>query len=433
MDEAPPIARPPAEPVASADIRSAPASGSVQKPYCEGWMVNLGWLNTALALTIATLPVRYLLKDQLGLDAEQLARFMLLANIPIYVKPFAGILSDALPLCGTRRRHYLLAGLLFGGLFWLLLGLVPRAFGPLLLTYFGLNVFLTVTSTVLGGLMVEVGKREHITGRLSAQRHGINQFVGLISGPVGGFLAKQPFLLTAAICGALHAITAPVYWLCLREPGNQKANLGALREMGRQLRLLVRQRTLWSAAGLIVLVVAAPGFGTPLFYYQTNTLRFDSTFIGALDVVKAACGIAAAFGYGLLCRRLSLRRILALSIVTHAALTLLYLFYRSPLSAAIITGIEAMTMVFALLPLYDLAARGTPKGSEALGYSLMMSVWNFTNQLSDLTGSWLYTHWKLTFAHLVWVNSATTLLVILAVPFLPAALVDRRDGEPERA
>src|SRR4051812_27727856 len=107
MEEAPPIATayvesPPREtaPVyaGAPDEPAAPAA----KPYCEGWMVNMGWLNTVLALSISGTPVQFLLKDQLHLDVEAMSRFMLLANIPIYVKPFAGILSDALPFCGTR-------------------------------------------------------------------------------------------------------------------------------------------------------------------------------------------------------------------------------------------------------------------------------------------------------------------------------------------
>ena len=88
-----------------------------------------------------------------------------------------------------------------------------------------------------------------------------------------------------------------------------------------------------------------------------------------------------------------------------------------------------MTNVLALLPLYDLAARATPRGSEALGYSLMMSVWNFTHAMSDWAGSWMFQHWHLHFHQLVWINAATTILVLFAVPFLPRVLMDWREGQ----
>jgi predicted MFS family arabinose efflux permease len=117
------------------------------------------------------------------------------------------------------------------------------------------------------------------------------------------------------------------------------------------------------------------------------------------------------------------------SVIFHALGTLFYLYYQSPVTAIAITALEGVTQTLAVLPVYDLAARGTPRGSEALGYSVMMSVWNLTNSLSDWVGSSLFTHYGLTFEHLVWLNAGTTALVLVAVPFLPAALLQRRDGE----
>src|SRR5205085_913860 len=92
-------------------------------------------------------------------------------------------------------------------------------------------------------------------------------------------------------------------------------------------------------------------------------------------------------------------------------------------------GADGITGTLAMLPVYDLAARATPRGSEAIGYSVMMSVWNLTNALSDWSGSWLYSRFHLTFKHLVWVNAGTTALVLIAVPLLPAVLLRSRDGE----
>jgi hypothetical protein len=97
----------------------------------------------------------------------------------------------------------------------------------------------------------------------------------------------------------------------------------------------------------------------------------------------------------------------------------------------VITAIESATLAIALLPLYDLAARATPRGSEALGYSVMMSVWNFTKNMSDLLGSAIYSRFGERMTELVWVNSVTTALVLIAVPFLPSVLMDRKDGDAD--
>ena len=127
--------------------------------------------------------------------------------------------------------------------------------------------------------------------------------------------------------------------------------------------------------------------------------------------------------------RVPLWRLLTISIIIHAVGTLFYLGYRSFGSALIITAIEGAAQTLAILPLYDLAARATPRGSEALGYSVMMSVWNLTAALSDLAGAYLHDRFHLSILQLVWLNAGTTALVLVAVPLLPAALMRRRDGE----
>ncbi len=75
--------------------------------------------------------------------------------------------------------------------------------------------------------------------------------------------------------------------------------------------------------------------------------------------------------------------------------------------------------------------RATPRGSEALGYSVMMSVFNITNALSDTVGATLFGNGAVSFTALILLNAGTTALVLLAVPFLPRALTDRRDGDAE--
>jgi predicted MFS family arabinose efflux permease len=146
-------------------------------------------------------------------------------------------------------------------------------------------------------------------------------------------------------------------------------------------------------------------------------------------MIKGGFIVVGSAIYGFACSRLRLRTVLYGSIAIHATMTLWYLVYQSEISAIFVTAIEATTFSLAMLPLYDLAARATPRGSEALGYSVMMSVWNFTKNMSDLSGSSLYSRFGLTIDELVWVNVGTTAIVLIAVPFLPAALVDHKEGE----
>src|SRR5262249_47667545 len=125
-----------------------------------------------------------------------------------------------------------------------------------------------------------------------------------------------------------------------------------------------------------------------------------------------------------------LRRLIYIAIILNATLTLTYLFYSSPTRAIFIDGQNGFVFTLAELAMMDLATRATPKGNEAMGFALMMSVRNLALiGISDVLGSWLVDRWHFTFHNLVWLNAGTTALVIFAVPFLPTRLVDTTDAK----
>lgn len=393
------------------------------------FLLALGWLGTNLSLSIGEFCLKFLLKDGVGMNALQISRFFAIGQFTNYIKPVAGVMTDSVPLFGTRRRHYILWSIGLGGLFWLLLGIVPRSYGSLLLTYTFFYITVVVTSTSLGGRMVEVGIEHRAAGRLSAQRIGMFKLAALIGGPIAGILAGYPFGLVMAISSTFHFGLVLLYCFTLPETPTARPDHRLRDAAVAQFRSLLQNRVLLCAALLIFLVAASPGFNTPLLFYQTNTLKFSKEFVGTLLFVGNLFAFLGAFLYHSVCRRFRLRELFALCIVLHALGTLFFLGYRDVPSALVVTAISGLSGAFAMLPVYDLAARATPRGGEAMGYSVMMSVWNLTNALSDWSGSYLYDVFRLTFRDLVWVNAGTTALVLLALPFLPAALMRSREGE----
>src|SRR5215475_15378771 len=135
-------------------------------------MVGLGAFVTTIAQpgVIGRLPLRILLKDDLHLGAQALATFMFVSTFAWNVKPLAGLLSDAVPLFGTRRRHYMILGAGLAALCWFALGIVPHHYGWLLAAALGANAFMVMASTVMGGLMVEAGQAYGVSGRVTSMR-----------------------------------------------------------------------------------------------------------------------------------------------------------------------------------------------------------------------------------------------------------------------
>ena len=394
---------------------------------CWGMVVtNLGQM-----VSIGEKPLKFLLKDQLHLSATAMAAWFSLAILPWSFKPIAALFTDGLPLFGSRRRYYLLIGAGLAGFLWLAMSMVPQTYKYLVTTAFAFNIMAVVTSAVVGGLLVEGGQTYGATGRLSSIRMTVANVVLLFVGPAGGFLASRWFGWTTIIGGTLFFSMIPVTLLLLREAPVTKRLSGEnpLKGVMQQVRVVLRCKNLWICSGLLFLVQLSPGFYTPLFYYQTNTLKFSPQFIGNLMVPAGIMGLMGSLIYPMLCRKYRLRKLLFMSIICTVLTSLAYLGYVSKNTAIVIEGLGMLGYTLAQLPLFDMAARATPKGSEALGYSMMLGFWNISQLISDVLGSYLYDHLHLQFNQLVWIKAIATALVLVAIPFLPGYLVDTKEGE----
>ena len=96
--------------------------------------------------------------------------FWFLSGLAWYCKPIAGILTDAFPLFGTRRRHYLLLSSAVAGAIWIAISFLHHRYDLLMWSNIVLNCFIVMCSTVLGGFLVESGQRLRATGRLTSTR-----------------------------------------------------------------------------------------------------------------------------------------------------------------------------------------------------------------------------------------------------------------------
>ncbi|AIE87708.1 MFS transporter [Fimbriimonas ginsengisoli] len=373
------------------------------------------------------LPLQHLLKDNLHVSREAMARFFFLCGLAWYFKPFAGILTDAFPLFGTRRRYYLLASAIFAGVSWVGIMLVPKTYDALLYGCIIINFFMVIASTVIGAFLVESGQRLGATGRLTALRQTVSNACQLINGPVSGYLAGLSFGLASGVNAAIVVSVVPIAYLFMREKRVREENAEPLKNAKIQLGIIFRSPNLWFAILFIFLFYFSPGFSTPLYYKQTDQLKFSQEFIGWLQVASGAFGILGAYVYSRLIKRLDMMTMIVAGILTFALGNLLYLMYSGATMAWIIESQNGFFFTLAEIALLDLAARATPKGCEGLGYSLMLSARNLALFGADWLGSFLADKQKWSFETLVFLNVGTTLVVLLLLPILPKLLMNAKD------
>jgi Major Facilitator Superfamily len=395
-----------------------------------GLIIVFGIFASTMPQTTALgrLPLQFLLKNEVNVTREQMAAFFFWTGLAWYLKPLAGILTDAFPFFGTRRRHYLLFSSVLTALSWIGMNFIPRKYGSLLLGGMTVELFMVMGSTVIGAFLVEAGQRIEATGRLTALRMLVFNFCTLIQGPLGGLLSTAGFIWATGVNGALALTIFPIAYIFLKEQRvAQDRSSGVFQNASEQLKTILRSRNLWLAVLFIALFHFSPGFSTPLFYKQTDELHFSKQAIGNLGVFGGAFAILAAILYSQLIKRFSIRILLLMAVAMSACGTLVYLFYSSWTRAMFIESQNGFFFGLAEVALIDLAARATPKGCEGLGYSLILSVRNLALFGADIVGSYLIDH-KWPFAHLVFLNAGTTAIVLVLVPLLPVALMRSKDA-----
>jgi predicted MFS family arabinose efflux permease len=359
----------------------------------------------------------------------EMAAFWALGALPWYLKPAAGLVSDAFPLFGTRRRHYLIVAALLASALWLLLGAIPRSYGTLLLAVMAINIALVFGSTVVGGLLVEGEKSLAAQGRLVSVRVFVESVCLVVAGPLAGLLAGYAFG-TATMVGATIAFTiAPVAFLLLHEPARAAYRASALREASVELRSLLQSPVVWSAVAFIFFANMTQDFQTTMFYYVRDELKFPVDMIGWLRSVAGAGAVVAALAYGVVGPRVPLRVLLQVSLAAVAAALTLYGFYRSMPAAFAIEFVRGFVLTISTLTMMEVAVWATPRGTAAMGFALFMSALNAGVAAGDVLGSTIVERWSLDVWQLGLIYAGVMLLMVAAVPLLPRIIFTTRDGK----
>jgi len=395
-------------------------------------VIVVGVLGTTLAQpqVLGRIPLQNLLKNELHADRASNAAFFFWMGLAWYFKPFFGIVTDAFPIFGSRRKSYMIIGAVLATLSWAALYFTPHQYSKLLWGCVLINLFMMATSTVVGGYMVEVAQAVSGSGRLTSIRNFVEQACYIITGPTAGFLASIAFGWTAAACGVAMSLIVPATIWFLHEKRIKIDSKDLLHNAGKQLEAIASAKTMWAAAGFMALFYCAPGIATAVFYKQQNDLHLSTQGQGFLVFLSGLFGVLAAALYGgVACRRFNLRTLLVGCLAFGTAANLGYLFYSSVGHAEVIESFNGFGYTLAEVAMMDLAVRSTPSGSEGLGFSLMMSVRNLTLFGSDWFGSKLLDAYHLQFNTLVISNGVITFIAVPLVLLLPAVIVRTRDAK----
>ena len=395
--------------------------------------VYFGILTLTLGLAeptgLLSLPLLFWLKDGLHLSAQPVAVFEAIVLIPAYFGFAFGFLRDRWRPFGHGDRMFLAAAALLAiaGYYWLAAGE---------LTWLRLVIAIVVATSafeVLGAtaeaLMAIAGQRYVMTGRLSALAEFAEIVPGVIALLLGGWMAsnvspRNSIIIAGLITGAVmvQALWRPV--AVFAPPVQAEENENHLQA----LRRLMRDKSLRPAGAVLFLWNFSPGFGTPLLFFLSDHVKVSTEGFGAYRAVTLASGAVAALLYALLCRRVSLRRILWWTLALNVLPGFLLLFAHSTVQALAIGAIIGLLLGLVNIAVFDLLRRSCPPSLEGSGMMLGYSVFALGGTLGDLLGAYLYERGG--FLICLVLDAIATAATLLVLARIPRSVLSSRDGEP---
>ena len=377
-------------------------------------------------------PLNYFLKQVYGWTPVQVTAWLTVLNLPWIIKPVYGVVSDFVPLFGYRRKAYLVLANAVAAVafFW-----VTRLTAPgLLVAVLLVTAYaMAISSTLCGAVLVENGQRLNRSDAFVNQQWLWFNVAAVFSAFVGGELvARLPpagALHAAAAIIALAPFAAIFGALFLIDETPSRLDLAQLKNTFRGLMATFTQRELWLIGLFLFLYYLNPGFGLPLYYYMTDTLKFSQAYIGGLGAINSIGWIVGALLYRRFLDGLTSRRLLNLSILIGTVTTAAFLLLSNPVSAAIVNFFSGMAGMIAFVATLTLAADFCPKRAEGFAFATLMSLLNLSSALSNNLGSFLYEHaFHSRLAPLIVVSAASTAMIFLLVPLL--RLGDKPSGAP---
>ena len=383
------------------------------------------------------IPVSFILKNRLHLEAHEVAHFRLIAAVPLYFSFIFGLVRDLWSPLRRGDRGYMLVFGTATAIIYVGHAFAPFSYGTLLIGITLLTASCLFVASAENGLASTLGQQHLMSGQISAAWNIAASVPTIAALLIGGALSDLLEGLTAErtvqilfLTGA--AIMASIAVFALWKPHAVFAHLESRRiGQARPLHELKRMLMHWPLYPVLFIWLLwnfAPGSATPLQYHLQNTLHASDAVWGEWNAIFALSFIPTFFAFGVLCRKFALKTLLWWgTIVAIPQLTPLLFISSAPaaLIAAVPIGLMGGVATAGYL---DLIIRACPKGLQ--GTTMMMSggLVVIASRFGDVLGTHLYDYYG-SFSACVIATTAVYALIIPALLCVPRRLVVTRDGQ----
>ncbi|CAA7025886.1 unnamed protein product [Microthlaspi erraticum] len=426
------------------------------------WLVCLIYFTQGFRSFVWT-AVSYQLKDRLQLSPSASQFVFTVSFFPWSIKPLYGIISDCIPIGGKKRTPYLVISTVLSLVPWVMLGLdsTSRSSSLYLMILLTVqNIGSAMADVVVDAMIAEAVRLEKAS--FAGDLQSISWFAMAVGGICGSLLGgyaltnlniETIFLLFTVLpalqllsCTLVEEIPASNELLDSngfeeksydnysdtkksnikrRKGKKKKSGKGASsygksvtqkkqsksKSLGSQLFQSLRAATfelcrafkqpmiLRPMAWFFIAHITVPNLSTVMFYYQTEVLQLDASFLGTARVVGWSGLMLGTFVYNRYLTNMTLRKSL---LFAHIGLSITILLdmvlvsranvgYRVSDKTMVLFGSALADAINQLkfMPFLILSGRLCPPGIEGTLFALFMSINNLGNTIGSFMGAGL--------------------------------------------
>jgi MFS family permease len=347
----------------------------------------------------------------LKVPSGEISRYMFLIGLPWSFKLLFGLMSDFVPLFGSRRKSYLLLSSLLAAGCLLAVAIIPFELSRLKLIFGligGASLGVAFTDVVVDALAVAAGQRYGLTGRFQAIQWGAMYSATILTGSIGGWLSQNHLpRFGSLICGSLAAFSLLMTLLVVKEPqyvATQEEN--AFQSLG----ITLKSPLVWTVGTFLFLWNFNPFSSVVQEGYMTNYLNLSEQFVGHTRSIAGLGSILACVGYAAWGPKIPICWLIHGSIVAGVCSSLVYLVMWDAPSALMVSLISGAFHMLGTLVQLDMAARVCKVESAGTTFAALMALSNTGTNLGILVGGNCYDWLGLQFGS---TSIAYSLLVLL--------------------
>ena len=378
--------------------------------------------NSGIA-TITELAVNYYFKDKLKINPAFLSQINAVIKIPFMIKPLFGLITDFFPIFGFRRKFYIIISAILSSLSWFIFANFKLDWFESTICLFIINATLGFSTVLSQAIFVELGKLS-IEYKLAddtkdlANTYVIVKNLGMIIAAfLKGYLLEIFSIEGMFIINGINQIMMLFSGIILIEEKvkkneeneylisekkeNEKGNFKLL------FNYIFQKKIIFPFCFIIILILfSSPCLFDTMFYYCSNHLKFTPNEFGIIHSCTLILNLIIIIIHKqFIAKKLSFKQIIFLAKILLFTFTIPNYFLVKNLTKnfindfflVVITNSSAFIFnTLTYLPVFDLAAKLSPKNLEGTVYSIFMSSINLGGNFSIILGGILTRFYKIT-------------------------------------